>query len=82
MLEEKDQTENKEKRLRGRCGSSCVRLPSWGEGGSAGHSPPHYQFDCVGEDAVQSQGQAGSWKATEVAAGGVCPGGAAGSLSR
>ena len=21
--------------------------------------PPHYQFDCVGEDAIQGQGQAG-----------------------
>lgn len=28
--------------------------------------PPHYQFDCVGEDAIQGQGQAGRCKAKKL----------------
>lgn len=28
-------------------------------------SPAHYQFHCVGEDTIQSEGEAHSWKGTE-----------------
>lgn len=44
-------------------------------GTDSAHSPAHYQFYCVGKDAVQSQGKAGSWKAKKLTVGGFCLGG-------
>lgn len=43
-------------------------------GADSGHLPAHYQFYCVGNDTVQSQGEAGSWKAKQLTVSGLCLG--------
>ena len=55
----------------GRCGWAARPPLLTGQGWrQLGHSPPHYQFDRVGEDAIQGQGQAGRCKAKKLTVGG------------
>ncbi|KAB1257481.1 hypothetical protein Cadr_000026454 [Camelus dromedarius] len=73
LNEKRKMRQKKEKRSGERCGWGALNYLSWWGWDEAGavagacHLPPHYQLYRVGEDAVQGQGKAGSWKAKRLA---------------